>query len=100
MCTWCSSVSAAPQGAFVDIPKISHSDISGIIKNKKQEQKNGAGLQFDTVFFDCRKFCCVLFSIARHAAIDAAGSNGGDQYRSKARLKKAIAAIAVITMPA
>ena len=36
MCTWRSQMSAAPQGAFVVIPEISHSDISYIIKIKRE----------------------------------------------------------------
>ncbi len=34
MRTWRSPMSAAPQGAFVVIPEISHSDISYIIKKE------------------------------------------------------------------
>ena len=38
MCTWRSSVSAAPQGAFVVIPETSHSDITYIIKNGAEDE--------------------------------------------------------------
>ena len=40
ICTWRSSVSAPPQGAFVVIPEISCSDISYIIKSFYQKMRS------------------------------------------------------------
>ena len=43
MCTWRSSMSAAPQATFVVIPEISHSDISHILKNPARTKHAGYG---------------------------------------------------------
>ena len=42
MHSWRAPMSAAPQGAFVVIPEISHSDISYIIKKTKSIKPNSS----------------------------------------------------------